>query len=205
MALVPSTLKTALIAIFVPSMTDDTFSSGLASSINTFCGTGQISASSIMGTVSAGAFTGTGTGTMVVNIASSDIKDLCDAMKSNPHQNPDGSWDPGLGEGDDYLAEQLAAVIDDACTNAQFTVLISGSAVAGQVTTPFTNVPGDVEWTGDASSLESAILNSMTDDMTDTDFADAISKAVKDYLTGAQITVKGTLALEGASGSGTMS
>lgn len=186
-------------------MTDDTFSSGLASSINTFCGTGQISASSIMGTVSAGAFTGTGTGTMVVNIASSDIKDLCDAMKSNPHQNPDGSWDPGLGEGDDYLAEQLAAVIDDACTNAQFTVLISGSAVAGQVTTPFTNVPGDVEWTGDASSLESAILNSMTDDMTDTDFADAISKAVKDYLTGAQITVKGTLALEGASGSGTMS
>lgn len=205
MALVPSTLKTALIAIFVPSMTDDTFSSGLASSINTFCGTGQISASSIMGTVSAGAFTGTGTGTMVVNIASSDIKDLCDAMKSNPHQNPDGSWDPGLGEGDDYLAEQLAAIIDDACTNAQFTVLISGSAVAGQVTTPFTNVPGDVEWSGDASSLESTILNSMTDNMTDADFADAVSKAVKDYLTGAQITVKGTLALEGASGSGTMS
>ena len=186
-------------------MTDDTFSSGLASSINTFCGTGQISASSIMGTVSAGAFTGTGKGTMVVNIASSDIKDLCDAMKSNPHQKPDGSWDPGLGEGDDYLAEQLAAIIDDACTNAQFTVLISGSAVAGQVTTPFTNVPGDVGWTGDASSLESAILNSMTDDMTDADFADAISKAVKDYLTGAQIIVKGTLALEGASGSGTMS
>lgn len=186
-------------------MTDDTFSSGLASSINTFCGTGQIAASSIMGTVSAGAFTGTGTGTMVVNIASSDIKDLCDAMKSNPHQNPDGSWDPGLGEGDDYLAEQLATIIDDACTNAQFTVLISGSAVAGQVTTTFTNVPGDVEWVGDASSLESAILNSMTDDMTDADFADAISKAVKDYLTGAQITVKGTLALEGASGSGTMS
>lgn len=205
MALNPATLKTALIAIFVPSMTDDTFSSGLASSINTFCGTGQLSASSIIGTVSAGAFTGTGTGVMVVNIASSDIKDICDAMKSNPHQNPDGSWDPGLGEGDDYLAEQLAAIIDDACTNAQFTVLISGSAVAGQVTTPFTNVPGDVEWSGDASSLKSAILDSMTDDMTDADFADAISKAVKDYLTGAQITVKGTTALEGASGSGIMS
>ncbi len=205
MALVKDVLKTTLISLFVPTMTDDTFSTGIATGVNAFCATGQIQAPAVVGTVSAGAFTGTAVGSAVVNISSSDIKDVCDAMRSNPHQNPDGSWDPGLGEGDDYLAEQLAAIIDDACTNAQFTVLISGTAVAGQVTTPFTNVPGTVEWSGDPSSLETTILNSMTSDMTDADFADAIANAVFSYLTGAQITVKGATALEGAQGTATMS
>lgn len=205
MPLVPTVLQSALASVFVPTMTDDTFSSGVASGINSFCGTGMITAALISGTVSAGTFTGSGTGSVVVNISDGDIKSVCDDMKSNPQEQSDGSWDPGLGEDDAYLAKELASIIDDAVTNGQFTVYITGNAVAGQVTTPFTMVPTtDITWTGDASTLETSLKASMISTMTDATFSQAIANAVTTYLTSAQIVVKGETALAGAQGTAVM-
>lgn len=204
MALVPGTITASLLLGFIPTMTDSSFSSTVATAVNTYCGTGQITAATMAGTVSAGAFSGSGTGTVVVSIDPDDIETVCENMKLDP--NKTGCWDPDAGEtGDDYLAKKLAEIIDDAVTNGDFTVLINGSAVAGQVTTPFVNVPTtDVEWEGDPDTLETSLKAAMAPTMTDATFAAAIDAAVTTYLTSATMTVNGESALSGATGDGVM-
>ena len=194
MALVSSTLQASLLAGFIPSMTDSSFSSTVASSVNTYCGTGIITADALKGTVSTGAFTGSGSGTVTVSIASKDIEDVCTNMRSDTK-----SYD------DAYLAKELASIIDDAVTNGKFNIIINGSATAGSTTTSFTEVATtDVTWRGDASTLESSLKEAMVPSMTDTSFATAIATAVTTYLTSASITVKGENSLAGASGAGVM-
>ena len=175
-------------------MTDSSFSSTVASSVNTYCGTGIITAGALAGTVSAGVFTGSGSGTVTVSIASKDIEDVCTNMRSDTK-----SYD------DAYLAKELASIIDDAVTNGKFNIIINGSATAGSTTTSFTGVvTTDVTWQGDASTLESSLKSAMVPSMTDTSFATAIATAVTTYLTSASITVKGENSLAGASGAGVM-
>ena len=175
-------------------MTDSSFSSTVASSVNTYCGTGIITADALKGTVSAGAFTGSGSGTVTVSIASKDIEDVCANMRSDTKTY-----------GDAYLAKELASIIDKAVTNGEFNIIINGSATAGSTTTSFTEVvTTDVTWQGDASTLESSLKNAMVPSMTDTSFATAIATAVTTYLTSASITVKGENSLAGASGAGVM-
>lgn len=222
MALTPSTIKASLLSIFQSTMTDGTFSSGIASTVNTYCGTGQISASEITGTVTAGAFTGSGSGTVTVSIASDDIQTICDDMKASC-EDVKNAWDdlqedpddPDLQQayedakaavkGDEYLADELSKLIDDEVTNGSFTVLISGQASTSSSTTTYTNVPTtDVEWSGSPSTIKSAILNTATSSMTNDSFATAIANGITAYLTGASITVKGEAALEGASGTAIM-
>lgn len=194
MALVSSTLQASLLKGFVSSMTDSSFSSTVASSVNTYCGTGIITAAALAGTVSAGAFTGSGSGTVKVSIASKDIEDVCANMRSDTE-----SYD------DAYLAKELASIIDKAVTNGEFNIIINGSATAGSTTTSFTGVvTTDVTWQGDASTLESSLKGAMVPSMTDTSFATAIATAVTTYLTSASITVKGENSLAGASGTGVM-
>ena len=194
MALDSSTLQASLLKGFIPSMTDASFSSTIASSINKYCGTGTITADVLKGTVSAGAFTGSGSGTVTVSIASKDIEDVCTNMRSDTK-----SYD------DAYLAKELASIIDDAVTNGKFNIIINGSATAGSTTTTFTGVATtDVTWQGDASTLESSLKSAMVPSMTDTSFATAIATAVTTYLTSASITVKGENSLAGASGAGIM-
>lgn len=194
MALVSSTLQASLLAGFIPSMTDSSFSSVVASSINTYCSTGVITAAALAGTVSAGAFTGTGSGTVTVSIASKDIEDVCTNMRSDTK-----SYD------DAYLAKELASIIDKAVTNGEFNIIINGSATAGSTTTTFTGVATtDVTWQGDASTLESSLKSAMVPSMTDTSFATAIATAVTTYLTSASVVVRGENSLAGASGVGVM-
>ena len=204
MALVPGTITASLLLGFIPTMTDGSFSSTVATAVNTYCGTGQITAATMEGTVSAGVFSGSGSGSVIVAIDSADIETVCENMKLDPKET--GCWDPDEGEtGDDYLAKKLAEIIDDAVTNGDFTILISGSAVAGQVTTTFTNVPTtDVEWKGDPDTLETSLKAAMIPTMTDATFAAAIDAAVTTYLTSATITVNGKSALAGATGDGVM-
>ena len=204
MALVPGTITASLLLGFIPTMTDSSFSSTVATAVNTYCGTGQITASTMAGPVSAGIFSGSGSGSVVVAIDPADIETVCENMKLDPKET--GCWDPDAGEtGDDYLAKKLAEIIDDAVTNGDFTVLINGSAVAGQVTTTFVNVPTtDVEWEGDADTLETSLKEAMIPAMTDATFAAAIDAAVTTYLTSATITVNGESALAGATGDGVM-
>ena len=175
-------------------MTDSSFSSTVASSINKYCGTGIITADALKGTVSAGTFTGSGSGTVTVSIASKDIEDICANMRSDTKLYDDA-----------YLAKKLASIIDDAVTNGKFNIIIKGSATAGSTTTSFTGVATtDVTWQGDASTLESSLKDAMVPSMTDTSFATAIATAVTTYLTSATITVKGENSLAGASGAGVM-
>ena len=204
MALVPGTITASLLSGFIPTMTDGSFSSTVATAVNTYCGTGQITAATMKGTVSAGVFSGSGSGSVIVAIDSADIETVCENMKLDPKET--GCWDPDEGEtGDDYLAKKLAEIIDDAVTNGDFTILINGSAVAGQVTTTFTNVPTtDVEWEGDPDTLETSLKAAMIPTMTDATFAAAIDAAVTTYLTSATITVNGESALAGATGDGVM-
>lgn len=185
-------------------MTDGSFSSTVATAVNTYCSTGQITAATMEGTVSAGVFSGSGSGSVIVAIDPADIETVCENMKLDPKET--GCWDPDEGEtGDDYLAKKLAEIIDDAVTNGDFTILINGSAVAGQVTTTFTNVPTtDVEWEGDPDTLETSLKEAMIPTMTDATFAAAIDAAVTTYLTSATITVNGESALTGATGDGVM-
>ena len=194
MALDSSTLQVSLLKGFVSSMTDSSFSSTVASSVNTYCGKGIITAGTLKGTVSAGVFTGSGSGTVTVSIASKDIEDVCTNMRSDTK-----SYD------DAYLAKELASIIDKAVTNGKFNIIINGSATAGSTTTTFTEVvTTDVTWQGDASTLESSLKSAMVPSMTDTSFATAIATAVTTYLTSASITVKGENSLAGASGAGVM-
>ena len=204
MALVPGTITASLLLGFIPTMTDGSFSSTVATAVNTYCGTGQITAATMEGTVSAGVFSGSGSGSVIVAIDSADIETVCENMKLDPKET--GCWDPDEGEtGNDYLAKKLAEIIDDAVTNGDFTILIKGSAVAGQVTTTFTNVPTtDVEWEGDPDTLETSLKAAMIPTMTDATFAAAIDAAVTTYLTSATITVNGESALAGATGDGVM-
>ena len=194
MALDSSTMQACLLKGFVSSMTDSSFSSTVASSVNTYCGTGIITAASLAGTVSAGAFTGSGSGTVTVSIASKDIEDVCANMRSDTKLYDDA-----------YLAKELASIIDKAVTNGEFNIIINGAATAGSTTTSFTGVvTTDVTWQGDASTLESSLKDAMVPSMTDTSFATAIATAVTTYLTSASITVKGENSLAGASGAGIM-
>ena len=194
MALGSSTLQASLLKGFVSSMTDSSFSSTVASSVNTYCGTGTITAGALKGTVSAGAFTGSGSGTVKVSIASKDIEDVCANMRSDTKLYDDA-----------YLAKELASIIDKAVTNGEFNIIINGAATAGSTTTSFTGVvTTDVTWQGDASTLESSLKDAMVPSMTDTSFATAIATAVTTYLTSASITVKGENSLAGASGAGIM-
>ena len=194
MALDSSTLQASLLKGFVSSMTDSSFSSTVASSVNTYCGTGIITAGTLKGTVSAGVFMGSGSGTVTVSIASKDIEDVCTNMRSDTKLY-----------GDAYLAKELASIIDKAVTNGEFNIIINGSATAGSTTTSFTGVvTTDVTWQGDASTLESSLKDAMVPSMTDTSFATAIATAVTTYLTSASITVKGENSLEGAKGAGVM-
>lgn len=194
MTLDSSALQASLLKGFVSTMTDSSFSSTVASSVNTYCGTGIITAGVLAGTVSAGAFTGSGSGTVTVSIASKDIEDVCTNMRSDTKLYDDA-----------YLAKELASIIDKAVTNGEFNIIINGSATAGSTTTTFTGVATtDVTWQGDASTLESSLKSAMVPSMTDTSFATAIATAVTTYLTSASIAVKGENSLAGASGAGIM-
>lgn len=223
MALILSTLQEAISAVFISTMTDSSFATGISNSFNTFTATGTISATTVAGTVSAGVFSGKGSGTVTTSLASSDIQSICDKMTKSVKDAADAweKWqkdpeDESLKtaydnakddiKGDDYLAEELSSLVDNALVNGSFNILISGTAQAGQVTTTFTEVPStDVVWQGDVAGLEKTLKDCFTPSMTDALFASQLSSAINTYLTGATITVKGQGALTGAAGSGKMS
>lgn len=218
MPLVPTTLQATLLAGFIPTMTDDIFASTLATGINTFVTTGLINAPAIVGGVSAGAFTGTvAAGTMATSIKAGDITPISDAMKKA--WNDVADWYGGdtdkddelkqkieqakTEKGGDYLASELAKVVDSACRDAQFICVIVGTAVQGPSSTPLTG-NGKVTWTGQASVLETA-LKSVFQLNTDVAIAQGIATAVMTYLTTAQIKIDGQGPLMGATGMGLMS
>lgn len=218
MPLVPSTIQGLLMAGFTPAMTDDIFASTVASAVNTYCTTGLINATPIAGAVSAGAFTGAVTaGTMSTSLKDSDIKAISDAMRNAWKEvadwysdNPDAEKseldqkiEKAKEKGDNYLAEELGKLIDDACKNAQFVCTIVGNAVQGPSTTPLTDT-GTVTWTGNKDTLISG-LKAACAQQQDASIAAGIASAITTYLTTAIIKIEGTTACKGAQGVGIMS
>lgn len=221
MAVVSSTMQSALMAVFTSSMTDDMFANAIASGFNNMAAAGQISAAPMSGTVSAGVFTGSGMGTMTTNVASSDITPITDQMKQIwkdiANWYKDQNWtddsvksqlNSKINEAknyqEDYLASELAEVIDDKCTNATFNVLVNGTAVMGQVTTPIVGAPSKVTWTGDKNTLESSLKSALHQN-SNSAVASSIASACAAYLISATIKVDGSGQASGAVGSGIMS
>lgn len=218
MPLTPSTIQGLLMAGFTPAMTDDIFASTVANAVNNYCTTGLINAAPIAGTVSAGVFTGAVTaGTMTTSLKDSDIRAISDEMNNAWKEvadwyadNPDAEQaelnqkiEKAKEKGDNYLAEELGKLIDDACTNAQFVCTIVGNAVQGPSTTPLTDT-GTVTWTGNKDTLISGLKTACAQKQ-DAAIAAGIASAVTTYLTAAVIKIEGTTTCKGAQGVGIMS
>ncbi len=218
MPLVPTAMSGLLMAGFIPTMTDDTFASTVANAVNNYCTTGLINAPVIAGTVSAGVFTGTvSAGTMTTSLKDSDIKSITDEMVNawkdvadwyadhpDAEQSElDQQIEKAKEKGDDYLAEELSKLIDDACKNAQFNCIIIGTAVQGTSSTPLTDT-GTVTWNGVKDTLISG-LKSACKLQQDALIATSIATALTSYLTSAVIKIEGTASCKGAQGVGIMS
>ena len=206
MAFVKSTLETAINGVFASMGSggdNSVFASGITNAIVAFVLTGKVSTED-GGTVPAGAFTGSGTGALAVTATKCTkiIKDACDLMTDSAH-------------GNDFLAEQIGAGIQQMADDGVVTTTVSGECVTpqGSVLSPYGGTAkGTI--TCDSSSLVSA-LKSVFSDMWNnkskegfdgnSDFASALADAVYDFWTSGAISTNGEGTIEGSSGVGTIS
>jgi hypothetical protein len=195
MALVATTLETALKAIFAAM---NTMSSGgdaycaeqTALAITAFILTGQ-AATVDSGAAPAGTYAGSGIGTMTIN---------SDNLKSALKSTFEAAYD------NDGLAAHMADDIDNAC-KADKTVATTSTGVVttpAGVTTPFSG-PGQGGFSGSKSTIETALqscfsaMESMESGGNDY-FAAALASAIDSYLKAGTISV--TLQTPFISGSG---
>jgi hypothetical protein len=201
MALVPSDLEDGLLSAF-QSMTDgdnSVFADNVASLIKDYAESGSISTTDA-GTVSAGTFTGVGSGGLTCDDepCAEAILAACVAMNSM------------ASGGDAYLAEHLAAAID--------AMIASGTvetSVTGTVTTPSgatSPLSGEAEgsMSGTPATIQTALSSAFTTmrNMTsggDAYLAEQLANAVDTYLKAATVTTNGKEALSGSTGNGKMS
>lgn len=113
------------------SMTDGddwVFANGIANAVVAFVGTGVVSTSDAGG-VTAGAFTGSGKGSLSVSptLCAKIIKDACDYMKN---------LESG---GNDYLSEQIGAGIQRMADDGVVTTTVTGEVVtpSGSTISPY--------------------------------------------------------------------
>lgn len=201
MPLVPSTLISQLTAVF-NSMTDgneDTFPNGVSQAIATYASTGTV-ATVDAGAVPAGAFVGSGSGTLVFSPSACQqtIKSACVAMENMQ------------SGGNDYLAEQIGAGIKTMSDAGQV-----GTNVAGVATSP-SGTPSPLSGTASGTiacqsaplvqSLKSAFsaMNSMTSGG-NAYLASQMATAVDTYLKSGVVATQGKGALSGDVGSGAVS
>lgn len=203
MAFNVSTLQTALANTFASMTNGDNqvFADGIANAVVAFVGTGQVTTSDA-GTISAGVFTGAGTGTLTVTASgcSGIIKSACDKMKGAPYD-------------DNYLAEQIGAGLQKMADDGEVNTSVSGNAVppsGGSVPTSG-SAKGTISC--DSTDLIQALkdvasLMYQNKDVQGFDgnakYAEEIAKAVKDFFTAGTISTDGQGALSGSSGSGTI-
>lgn len=173
------------------------FCSGVATEIANIIMTATVTTTDV-GTVSAGAFVGVGTGT--ISVQSSDLEsaltDACDEMDGLDKD----------GGGNDTLAEAFATGLDDMMSNATITINVTGTATAGSTATALSGT-SDGTFTGVSATVQSGLQScfSAMDSMTsggDDLFATTLETLVKAYIVAGVIQGQGQGALSGSIGTG---
>lgn len=209
MALDKSTLETAILNVFT-SMTDgsiDKFSDGITNAIVSFVSNGEVSTVD-MGTITAGAFVGTGSGE--ISVTSTDctkvLKNAC--KKMNGETSEDETYD------DDYLAEQFGFALKAMSDNATV-----DTDVQGTVTTT-TGATSTLE--GSASGSIACVSTSLVTSLKtlfstmyekreetgyngDSEFASTLADAIYSFWTSGVISTNGSETLAGSIGVGALS
>lgn len=179
---------------------DKEFCEGLGKAFKDFGESGSISTTD-GGTVSAGEFAGSGTGSLSLNSAKT-IKTLKSAVKAMKED----------GEDDDYLAGQIKKALQDMYDASD----IVSTTVNGTITTSSSSITiegasgkGTIEC--DFSSVESglktffALMKDIDNGKTDSDLADKIADLVYSAVKSGVVSTNDEGEIEGASGLGTIS
>lgn len=215
MALNKTALQTALAKVFSdmneeeedhskPNATSEFFAKGISEALVDYVSGGVVSTQD-SGTVSAGSFSGAGTGSLSVESGYEEtegevswsgcakiIKDACDKMHSD-----------GEDASNDYLAEKLAEGIQKMVDDGEVS-----TTVMGQVTTPsgaVSGLGGSAKGTisVDSSSVETALKTLFASSgFSDSGFASGLATAVDTMYKAGQVSTDGEGAIAGSSGSG---
>lgn len=207
MALSKQTLKEGLLNLFdsMGSNADnEAFASRVSSLLASYLSAASVSTTDA-GTVSAGAFEGSGTGSLTVTSADckDTILDVCNAM--------DGSD----GKGNDYFAEGLGDAVQALADSAFITTSVTGQATSGSTVTELSGMATGEGLNISTSSLVSALKDCFSDmwdnrgDEPNTgneDFAETLASEVHSLFTASgTVSTSGQLVLEGSTGSGKLS
>lgn len=217
MALNKTALQTALAKVFSgmneeeedhskPNATSEFFAKGISEAFVDYVSGGVVSTQD-SGTVSAGSFSGAGTGSLSVESGYEEtegevswsgcakiIKDACDKMHSD-----------GEDASNDYLAEKLAEGIQKMADDGEIS-----TTVMGQVTTPsgaVSSLGGSAKGTisVDSSSVETALKSLFASSgFSDAGFASGLATAVDTMYKAGQVSTDGQGAIAGSSGSGSI-
>ncbi len=201
MSLSSDTLKNDLLSVF-RNMTDGDdryFAREVSSKIADYAESGSVITTDV-GTISAGAFTGAGNGSITVDssICENIVYAACQAMASMS------------AGGDAYLAAQLALGIDSMMLAGEVKTTVTGT-VTPPSGTPFP-MSGSAKgtFTGVSATLQSGFLAAFTSmaSMTsggDEYLAGQMATVITAYLTAGIIATQGQAALSGSIGAGSMS
>lgn len=179
---------------------DKEFCEGLGKAFKDFGESGSISTTDA-GTVSAGTFAGTGTGSLSLD-STETIKTLKSAVKAMKED----------GEDDDYLAGQIKKALQDmydASDIVSTTVNGSITTSSGSVTIEGASGKGTIKC--DFSSVESglktffALMKNIDNGKTDSDLANKIADLVYSAVKSGVVSTNDEGEIEGASGAGTIS
>lgn len=200
MSLVQSKLKNDLLAAF-NSMTDgdDTvFAKKVSKAVADFAQSGKISTTDA-GAISAGTFTGKGTGSISVqsSICENIILSACKAMRNM------------TSGGDSFLAEKIASGIHTMISSGKVSTSVNGTVVPPSGTPSGMGGSAKGTMNGVSATIQSGLISAFRamGRMTsggDSHFAEQAASAVNKYLKAASIMTNGTGGLAGSIGSGNM-
>lgn len=204
MSLNKDTLKNGLITVFNQmnlrsSGGIEYFASQVSQQVADYIKSGSVTTTD-SGSISAGSFTGSGTGSVKADFSTCEAVLL--AALYAMMQMPVG--------GDDYLATELARGIHTMATESKkVETSVTGTATSGTTVTPVTGTAKG-EFSGTQSTLRSAFIAAFTAmggmyAGGNEYLADEIAKAVTTYLKNGTISTQGEGVLSGSSGSGSIS
>lgn len=206
MAFVKKDLKDAISAVFSSmgsSGDNSVFYNGITNAVVAFVLTGDVSTQD-EGTVSAGAFSGSGSGKLTVTATkcAKTIKDACDLMKDSAH-------------GNDFLAEEIGKGIQQMADDGTVATTVTGECVTPQGSTisPYGgSAKGSISC--DSSSLVASlkdVFRQMWNNKSvegydgNAEFASVLADAVYAFWTNGEVSTNGEGNIEGSTGTGTIS
>lgn len=207
MAFNKTKLQSDFEAVF-ESMTDgneDTFPDGISAAVVTFVSGGVVSTTD-GGTVSGGAYSGSGTGklTVTASACAEIIKKACTAMKTM------------TSGGDDYLAEEMGKGFKKMADDGVVTTTVTGTLTPPSPATPIDPYGGKAKGTISCSetslvtklkSLFQKMYNQREQEGFDgnKEFAKVLATEINSFYTSGKISTDGQGNIDGSSGSGAIS